>query len=47
MNYVHSTLDYRQVGYVGDTADQVNLDLYADTNYVKDGGNSTTGSTPC
>merc|ERR1712051_712191 len=43
MNYVKSTLKYRQVGWVGDKTDAVNLDLYADANYGKDGGKSTTG----
>merc|ERR1712051_1014879 len=43
MNYVHSTLEYRQVGWVGDDIGKVNMDLYADANYGKDDGKSTTG----
>ena len=43
MCYVKSTLDYRQVGYVGDSVSQVNLHLYADANFGGSRGKSTTG----
>ena len=38
MNYVRSTLEYRQVGWVGDDIGKVNMDLYADANYGNGGG---------
>ena len=43
MNYVHSTIDYRQVGWVGDDIMKLNLHLYADANYGTNGGKSTSG----
>ena len=43
MNYVKSSLKYRQIGWVGDPATELNLDLYADANYGTNGGKSTSG----
>ena len=43
MNYVKSTLSYRQIGWVGDDISELNLDLYADANYGTHGGKSTSG----
>ena len=43
MDYVHSTVKYRQVGWVGDDIEPLNLGLYADANYATGGGKSTSG----
>ena len=38
MQYIKSTLDYRQVGWIGDPIEQLNLHLHADANF---GGETT------
>ena len=43
MCYVHSTLSYRQTGWVGDEMSAANLHLYADANFGGSCGRSTTG----
>ena len=43
MQYIKSTLNYRQVGWIGDPIEQLNLHLYADANFGGDRGKSTTG----
>ena len=43
MQYIKCTLDYRQVGWIGDDISKLNLHLYADTNFGGSQGKSTTG----
>ena len=43
MCYVHSTLSFRQTGWVGDEMSAANLHLYADANFGGSCGRSTTG----
>jgi hypothetical protein len=45
MCYIHSTLHYRMVGWVGDTVDNTSIHLYADADFAgcKDTALSTTG----
>ena len=43
MQYIKCTLDYRQVGWIGDDITKLILHLYADTNFGGSQGKSTTG----
>ena len=43
MQYVKSTLDYRQTGWIGDPIAGLNLHLYADANFGGSLGKSTSG----
>jgi len=47
MQYIKSTLDYRQVGWIGDDITHLNLHLYADANFGGTCGKSTTGVHLC
>ena len=43
MQYIKSTLGYRQTGWVGDPVEHLNLHLYADANFGGSMGKSTSG----
>ena len=43
MQYIKSTLSYRQTGWIGDPVEQLNLHLYADANFGGSLGKSTSG----
>ena len=49
MSYIHSTLDHRLVGYVGDQRSDVQVHLYADADFAGDPSSkkSTTGVHLC
>ena len=43
MQYIKCTLDYRQVGWIGDDITKLNLHLYTDTNFGGSLGKFTSG----